>query len=206
MEIDVESLPFDIRYKLLTATVVPRPIALVSTLSPDGIPNLAPFSYFNIVGHNPMAVSFSVAGIKPDRSDKDTFRNVDAAESEFVVNIVNEDMAARMAKTASTLAYGHSEFEFAGFTRQPSVSVQPLRVLESPVAFECATFKIIEVGISRLIIGTVRHLYISDDLLDGNYRVNQRLLKAVGRMAGSNYCTSTQLFTVTDERFFPVSD
>lgn len=205
MEIDIKEIPFDVRYKLLTGTVVPRPIALVSTISPNGKPNLAPFSYFNIVGHNPMALSFSVAGIKPDRSNKDTFANIIAEpQTEFVINIVNEAMAVKMAKTASVLEYGMSEFEYSGFTKEKSLTVKPFRVKESPVSFECETSKIVEVGISKLIIGIVKHLYISDELLEGNFRVNQSKLKAIGRMAGSNYCISTALFKVDDEKFFPL--
>lgn len=206
MEISVEKIPFDIRYKLLTSTVVPRPIALVSTISPDGIPNLAPFSYFNIVGHNPMALSFSVAGIKPDRSNKDTFTNIIAErKSEFVINIVNEAMLVKMAKTAAVLDYGVSEFDLAGFTKAQSLTVKPFRVGESPVAFECETFKVVEVGISKLVIGIVRQLYVSDDLLEQHFRVNQSKLKAVGRMAGSNYCIPSTFFAVDDEKFFPLN-
>ena len=205
MEINIEEIPFDVRYKLLTGTVVPRPIALVSTTSPSGDCNLAPFSYFNIVGHNPMALSFSVAGIKPNRSNKDTFINIIAEEkSEFVINIVNEAMAVKMARTASVLGYGVSEFEFSGLTKEKSQTVKPFRVQESPVSFECETFKVVEVGISKLIIGIVKHLYISDEFLEDNFKVNQLKLKAIGRMAGSNYCVSTNLFTVDDEKFFPL--
>ncbi|GAB2813235.1 flavin reductase family protein [Ferruginibacter profundus] len=205
MEINIEEIPFDVRYKLLTGTVVPRPIALVSTISPDGSCNLAPFSYFNIVGHNPMALSFSVAGIKPDRKNKDTFTNIiEVAKSEFVINIVNEAMAVRMAKAATVLDYGVSEFEYSGLTKEKSHTVKPFRVKESPVSFECETFKVVEVGISKLVIGIVRHLYISDELLENNFRINQSKLKAIGRMAGSNYCVSTNLFTVDDEKFFPL--
>jgi flavin reductase (DIM6/NTAB) family NADH-FMN oxidoreductase RutF len=204
MEINIEQVPFDIRYKLLTATVVPRPVALVSTISPNGDCNLAPFSYFNIVGHNPMSLSFSIAGIKPDRSNKDTFTNINAAaKSEFVINVVNEAIAVKMAKTATVLDYGVSEFDYAGLSKEKSLTVKPFRVKESPVSFECETFKVVEVGISKLIIGLVRHLYISDELMEGNFRVNQSKLKAIGRMAGSNYCVSTSLFTVDDEKFFP---
>lgn len=205
MEINIEEIPFDVRYKLLTGTVVPRPIALVSTISPNGSCNLAPFSYFNIVGHSPMALSFSVAGIKPNRSNKDTFTNIIAeVKSEFVINIVNEAMAVKMAKTATVLDYGVSEFEYSGLTKEKSLTVKPFRVKESPVSFECETYKVIEVGISKLTIGIVKHLYISDELLEDNFRVNQSKLKAVGRMAGSNYCVSTNLFTVDDEKFFPL--
>ena len=129
MEINIEEIPFDVRYKLLTGTVVPRPIALVSTISPSGDCNLAPFSYFNIVGHNPMALSFSVAGIKPNRSNKDTFINIIAEEkSEFVINIVNEAMAVKMARTASVLDYGVSEYEFSGLTKEKSQTLSGSRV------------------------------------------------------------------------------
>lgn len=205
MEINIAEIPYDIRYKILTGTVVPRPIALISTVSPDGISNLAPFSYFNIVGHNPMALSFSVAGIKPDRSNKDTFTNIIAdLKSEFVVNIVNEAMVVKMSKTASVLDYGISEFEYSGLTKRNSLTVKPYRVEESPVAFECETFQIVNVGISQLIIGIVKHMYISDELLEDKFRINQSKLKAVGRMAGSNYCVSTNLFKVEDESFFPI--
>jgi flavin reductase (DIM6/NTAB) family NADH-FMN oxidoreductase RutF len=205
MEIKIDTLPFNLRYKLLTSTIVPRPIALVSTISPIGESNLAPFSYFSIVGHNPMALCFSVAGIKPDRTNKDTYANIAASpKSEFVINIVNESMAVKMAKTATVLDYGESEFDYSGLTRDISQTVKPFRVKESPVAFECETHQIVEVGISKLIIGLVRHLYISDELIEENLRVNPSKLKAIGRMAGSSYCTSTQLFTVDDERFFPL--
>ncbi len=206
MEINVETIPFDVRYKLLTSTIVPRPIALVSTIGLDGSTNLAPFSYFNIVGHNPMALSFSVAGIKPDRFDKDTFVNISRIEkSEFVINIVNENMVVQMAKTAAPFEYGVSEFDISGFVKEKSKTVKPFRVKEAPVSFECETFKIVEVGISKLIIGIVKHVYIDDELIDEKFRVNQTLLKAVGRMAGSNYCKSTNLFVVDDEKFFPAS-
>lgn len=205
METNIEHIPFDVRYKLLTGTVVPQPIALVSTISPKGLANLAPFSYFNIVGHNPMALSFSVAGIKPDRTNKDTYANIIATpKSEFVINIVDESMAVKMSKTATVLDYGVSEFEYAGLTKQESITVQPFRVKESPVAFECETYQVVEVGISKLIIGTVKHIYFSDEVLEPNFRVNQLSLKAIGLMAGSNYCSSTNLFTVNDEKIFPL--
>ena len=190
---------------MFIGTVVPRPIALVSTVSPNSDCNLAPFSYFNIVGDNPMALSFSVAGIKTDRANKDTFTNILAAiKSESFINIVNEAMAVKMAKTATALDYGVSKFEYAGITKEKCLMVKTFRVKESPVSFECETFKVIEVGISKLIIGIVKHLFISDGLLEDNFRVNQSKLKAVGRLAGSNNCVSTNLFTVDDEKFFPL--
>lgn len=205
MEINIEAIPFDARYKLLTGTVVPRPIALVSTIAEDGRANLAPFSYFTIIGHNPMALSFSVAGIKPDRSNKDTFANINSTgKSEFVINIVNEEMVVKMSKTAAVLDYGVSEFDYAGFTKEKSLTVKPFRVKESPVVFECVTSQIVEIGISKLIIGIVQHMYVSDEVLEGNYRVNQSKLQAVGRMAGSSYCKSSDLFKIDDERFFPL--
>ena len=117
---------------------------------------------------------------------------------------MNEDMAVKMAKTATVLDYGVSEFEYSGLTKEKSLTIKPFRVKESPVAFECETFKVVEVGSSKLIVGIVKHIYISDEVVEENFRVNQSKLKAIGRMAGSNYCVSTNLFKVDDERFFPL--
>ncbi|HEY9639000.1 MAG TPA: flavin reductase family protein [Coleofasciculaceae cyanobacterium] len=207
MDLDPNDLAPEERYKLLTGCVVPRPIAVVSTVSPQGIPNLAPFSYFNVVGHLPMALSFCVAGRKPDRSPKDSLRNAcSAAEGgtgEFVVNMAVESFAAAMAKTATPIAYEESEYDLAHLTPVPSKVVLPPRIGESPVAFECRTLQVVPVGISHLVIGEVVHMVIQDDLLDERFRVNPNELKAIGRMAGSQYCRTQDRFEIRDETFFP---
>ncbi|WP_210516738.1 flavin reductase family protein [Hymenobacter terricola] len=112
MHLPADQLPIEARYKLLTGTVIPRPVAVVSTLSTEGVTNLAPFSYFNIVGHAPLALSFAVAGPKPDGTLKDTLRNAhlpaQGGTGEFVVNIATEHYAVQMARTATPLAVGRS--------------------------------------------------------------------------------------------------
>lgn len=209
MEFSADALSVDLRYKLLTGTVVPRPIAVVSSCSPEGAVNLAPFSYFNIVGHFPMALSFSVAGPKPDRADKDTLRNVRPVAAggtgEFVIHIASAHWATQMARTAVPVPYGASEFDLAGLTPVPSRTVAPPRVAEALVAFECRTVQVVEVGRSSLVIGEVLHLYIQDDLLNERMRIDADRLAAIGRMAGSAYCRTTDRFAVEDERFFPGS-
>ncbi len=207
MDLNPQDLSPEIRYKLLTGCVVPRPIAVVSTMSTNGVTNLAPFSYFNIVGHLPMALSFSVAGRKPDQSPKDSLRNVRSSEEggtgEFVINIAVESYAQAMALSAATLPYEVSEFDLTQLTPVPSQVVRPCRIAESPIAFECRTIQIVSIGISNLVIGEVVHMTIQDELLDKRFRIDFNKLKAIGRMAGSQYCRTSDLFEIRDERFFP---
>jgi flavin reductase (DIM6/NTAB) family NADH-FMN oxidoreductase RutF len=207
MDATPADLPIDIRYKLLTGLVVPRPIAWVSSLSPNGEVNLAPFSYFSIIGHAPMALSFSVAGRKPDRSDKDTLRNVRRPEEggtgQFVINIVSEAQAAAMARTAATIGFGQSEFDLAGLVQTASTVVTPPRVSGSPAAFECRTLQIVEVGVGRIVIGEVVHIHVDDAVLDQRSRVRFDKLAAVGRMAGATYVRTADIFDLADEGYFP---
>ncbi|MBY0263026.1 MAG: flavin reductase family protein, partial [Phycisphaerales bacterium] len=132
MHLDPATLPAADRYKLLIGCIVPRPIAVVSTLSPDGRPNLAPFSFFNGVGSDPMLLLFCPAN-KPDGTEKDSLRNAapvaDGGTGEFVVNVATEDFARQMAACAEPLDYGQSEFDLAGLHPAPSQVVRPPRLL-----------------------------------------------------------------------------
>ena len=208
MDLNPQDLSPEIRYKLLTGCIVPRPIAVVSTISTNGIANLAPFSYFNIVGHLPMALSFSVAGRKPDQLPKDSLRNVrspeDGGTGEFVVNIVVESYVQAMAQSAATLPYEVSEFELTQLTPLPSRVIRPPRIAESPISFECRTIGIVPVGISNLVIGEVVHITIQDELIDERFRIDSDKLQAIGRMAGSLYCRTQERFEIQDEKFFPL--
>lgn len=209
MEITPQNLSPELRYKLLTGCVVPRPIAVVSTISTNGVANLAPFSYFNIVGHSPMALSFSVAGQKPDQSPKDSLRNVrspvEGGTGEFVINIAVESYAQAMAQSAATLPYEVSEFDLTQLTPVPSQIVCPPRIAESPIAFECRTIQIVSIGIANLVIGEVVHITIQDQLIDQHFRIDPEKLQAIGRMSGSQYCRTSDRFTMQDEKFFPVT-
>src|SRR5262245_20904225 len=147
MEINPESISQPERYKLLIGCIVPRPIAFVSTVSPNGTSfNLAPFSFFNGVGSNPMTLLFCPAN-KADGSAKDTLRNCkpvsEGGTGQFVVNAAIDAYAQKVAAASEPLPYGESEFELTGLTMAPSVKVKPPRVAESPVAFECETMQVI---------------------------------------------------------------
>ena len=198
MELDPARMSQPDRYKLLIGTIVPRPIAVVSTLSPDGRPNLAPFSFFTGVGSDPMLLLFCPAN-KPDGTPKDSFRNAspaaDGGTGEFVVNVATEDFAHQMAACAEPLDFGQSEFELSGLHPAPSLKVRPPRLLESPVAFECITHQVIRTSPGtpsggNIVIGRVVHIFVRDDLIDARLHTDPARLKAIGRMGGIGYVKS----------------
>lgn len=209
METSPDELPVQSRYKLLTGLVVPRPIAWVSSLSADGVPNLAPFSYFSIVGHAPMAISISVTGRKPDGTPKDTGQNLmpidQGGRGEFVVNLVSEHQAEAMARTARPMPTSASEFELAGLDMAPARLVNAPRVAGAFAALECRTLSVINVGSSRLIVAEVVYLAVNDAVIDDSHRIDFSKLAAIGRMAGSQYARTTDRFELADEGYFPVA-
>ncbi len=135
MEFNLADLASKDIYKLMTGSVVPRPIAWVSTQAKDGSLNVAPYSYFNAVSADPPAIMFST-GQKDENTQKDTLTNI-INSKEFVVNIVNQATAEAMNTTAIAAPHGVSEFELAGLTPAPSKSIKAPRVKESPIHFEC---------------------------------------------------------------------
>lgn len=202
MDFDPASITIADRYKLLIGCIVPRPIAFVSTVSPDGRLNLAPFSFFNGVGSNPMTLLFCPAN-KEDGSEKDSLRNAkpvaEGGTGEFVVNIVAHGFARRTAACAEPLAYGESEFDLSGLTPAPSAKVRAPRVGESPASFECRTVQVIRTNPGRpaggnIVIGEVVHVHVRNGLTDDRYRTDPALLDAVGRMGGLGYCTTRDRF------------
>lgn len=199
MHTDPESLSVKDRYKILIGSIVPRPIAFVSTISSDGALNLAPFSFFNGVGSDPMALLFCPAN-NADGSEKDTLRNIEATGG-FVVNVATEAYDRRMAATAEALPHGESEFELAGFEPAASVRVKAPRVAESPVSFECEPMEIVRLNPGapaggNVVIGRVVHLHIDDALVDERHRVDPEKLAAVGRMAGLSYCRTRDRYEI----------
>jgi flavin reductase (DIM6/NTAB) family NADH-FMN oxidoreductase RutF len=200
MEIDPGALAANLSYKLVIGCVVPRPIAVVSTVSVEGLPNVAPFSYFTVASHSPLSLAFTVGGPKPDGGDKDTLRNArfveDGGVGEFVVNVADESYASGMARTGESIPYGESEFHHAELTPSPSRVVKPPRVGEASVSFECRTTHIIPIGSASLVIGEVRHIYVRDDLLDDRFRVDADKLAAIGRMAGNDYVRTRDRFEI----------
>ncbi len=180
-------------YKLLVGSVVPRPIAFVSTISPEGVPNLAPFSFFTVASANPPVLCFTASFREPR---KDTLVNIRATK-EFVVNIVSEEFAAKMNVTSGEYPYGVNEFEKSGLTPISSVVVAPPRVQESHVNMECKLLQTIEVSNQpmggTLILGQVVLFHI-DDAIEENFRIDPLKLAAVGRMAGNTYCRTHDLY------------
>jgi len=177
-------------YRLLSTAVTPRPIAWVSTVDESGADNLAPFSFFTIASIDPPLLTFYPVGTGADA--KDTARNA-AETEELVVNVVTEDVVEAMNETAATLDRGDSEFDRADVTRAESVVVDPPRVAEARVAFECELYDIRTVGSSTQVLAEVVRAHVDDDATtDGKIDVEK--LDTAGRLAGSWYAT-------TDDRF-----
>lgn len=201
-ELDPAQLSGKDRYKLLIGCVTPRPIAFVSSVSPDGRPNLAPFSFFNAVGAEPMTLLFCPV-TTPEGGEKDTLRNVVPAEEggvgQFVVNVAVEAYARQVSATAAPLPYGESEFDMAGFTPAPSRRVRPPRVEESPVSFECETTHVVRLapGVpmsGTVVMGRVVHVWIREDLVDERLHVDPDRLLTIGRMGGPEFCRTRDRF------------
>lgn len=182
-------------YKLLTGLVVPRPIGWASTLSPEGVHNLAPFSFFIAITPNPPHIAISVGA--REGQTKDTLRNI-RHHGEFVLNTVSAELGLEMSGTAVELPPEVSEFEATGLTPIPSKVVKPMRVAEAPAHLECVSRHIMPVGGppygAHLVIAEVVHFHVRDDLLLERNRIDLQKLNAVGRLAGDWYCTTTDQY------------
>lgn len=198
MEITPDTLTPREMHKLLIGSIVPRPIAWISTISTSGATNLAPYSFFNGVSSSPplLSVCFSY---NPDRSDhkKDTLRNIEAT-GEFVVNIVREPNEQVMHATSGAFDQSESEIERFKLTTGPSATIRPPRVLDSPIQFECTLERSIALGdgpgSSTLILGRIRHMHIDDTLIDEGNHIDAATLKPIGRLAGDTYCYVHEIF------------
>jgi flavin reductase (DIM6/NTAB) family NADH-FMN oxidoreductase RutF len=186
-------------YVFLRDSVVPRPIAWVSTIDEKGVTNLAPFSFFNVVCPYPPVLGFS-CGPRGDnhnaasQSPKDTLINI-RANREFVVNIVPHDLTEPMVKTSDPLPHGQSEFAHAGLVEVPSTLVRPPRVQGVPVAFECRLYDILDVGVNVWIMGSIVHIHVAKEAYAGGkgdhkHRVDvmkKTEARPVGRLDRANY-------------------
>jgi flavin reductase (DIM6/NTAB) family NADH-FMN oxidoreductase RutF len=197
-EIDVTQLSPPDAYKILIGSVVPRPVAWVSTVSPAGVNNLAPFSFFTAVCSNPPTVLF--CPVTPqDLKVKDTLQNI-RDTGVFVVNVATEALVEKMNQTSAPYAPDVSEFAAVGVTPAASRVVQAPRVAESPVSLECRLTQIVPVGdgtpgSGHVVIGQVVFAHIDDAVLDGGRILTDRL-QPVSRLAGTDYAPVREIFAL----------
>ena len=194
MKFDLAEIGVRDRYKLIAGLIVPRPIALVSTVSPDGRANAAPYSFFNAFAEEPPIVILGL-GRATTGSAKDTTNNIRDV-GEFVVNLVDEGIAAAMNVTAIDFPPEISEIEVAGFTLAPSIKVKPGRIREAPVSLECRRYVTLQPGPERYIaLGEILMIHVRDGLVDPqNLRVDRDLYQPIGRLYGSGYCHTHDRF------------
>ncbi len=191
MEFDLEKLEPRHAHDLLTGSLIPRPIAWVSTVSAEGEANLAPFSFFTGVSWKPPVLAFSPVN-RDDGSRKDTVHNIEAT-GEFVVNLVSVDLLKPMEASARPQKQEQDGMRIEGITLVPSKTVKPYRIGEAKAAFECVLERIVTVGegagAGNLILGRIRLMYAADEILPDGREVDWRRLDALGRLSGNRYCT-----------------
>ncbi len=198
MQISVKDTDSGILYKLLTGLVIPRPIGWISTVDENGINNLAPFSFFNVVGEDPPHVMFST--VRTGNKNKDTLNNV-LANKQFVVNLVTEDVVEQMNTTSNAVENTVDEFQLAHLTPIPCELIKPKRVAEAKAHFECEMvhhyfLEDHKNGGACIVIGKVLMMHIADEILLENYRINLDKYQPVARLAGSNYSKLGETFSI----------
>ena len=198
MQFDSLTTEGSVLYKLLTGTIIPRPIGWVSTVDENGINNLAPFSFFNAVGEDPPHLMFST--VRTGNKNKDTLNNV-LANKQFVVNMVTEETVEQMNMTSQSVDYEVDEFELANLTPIDSVFIKPKRVKESYIHFECEMvhhyfLEDHKNGGACIIIGKILTMDINDEILMEGNRINLDKYKPVARLAGSNYAKMGEIFSI----------
>ena len=196
MQFDPKDLDSSSLYKLITGTIIPRPIGWISTIDQNGINNLAPFSYFNIVGEK--HIMFSTA--KNKGNNKDTLNNI-LQNNEFVLNMVTEDVVEAMNMTSAELPANEDEFIYAGLTPIDCKLIKPKRVKESKISFECKmihnfTMPHPDNNGATMIVGEIVMMHFNDDVLLDNYKINMENYKPVSRLAGSNYSKIGEIFSI----------
>jgi len=197
-EVDFESITAYQRYKLMASLIVPRPIALVTTLGPTGVVNAAPFSMFNMVGEDPPIVMLSINRLKDGRL-KDTAANI-LRSGEFVVHMSDEPMAQKMHDCGEAFPAEVSELAVVGLTPVPARCVAPPRIQEAPVAFECVLHEKLETESRYVFIGRILHMAARPGLIDTvAWRVNLRDYHPVARFGASFYTRSNERFSLSAE-------
>ncbi|OYP37998.1 flavin reductase family protein [Rhodopirellula sp. MGV] len=190
MQFDVDQLSVQETYLRMVQVISPRPIAWVSTRSGDGVPNLAPFSFFTGIGANPPTLCFAPAN-NPDGSAKDTLENI-RQTGQFAVNIVTESTAQAMHQSADPVAPEVNEFELVGVSQLPCVKIDVPRVEQAVATMECTLHSVVGLGTgpggANLVIGNVVHFHIDDALVD------EKVLSTIGRVGRRHYCKVDETF------------
>jgi len=197
MFVNCKDTPTQDLYKILIGSIIPRPIAWVSTVGVTGINNLAPFSFFNCFGVDPPMVGFAPAyksitkhGDQIIREPKDTLRNILETE-EFVINLVSRNLAEQMNQSCAEYPPDVSEFEKVGLTPSSSERIKAPRITEAYVNFECKLIQYIQHGNNNLVLGEIICMHLNDRVVDNRGHIKSEVLQAVGRMAGNWYTTTT---------------
>ncbi|WP_026691160.1 flavin reductase family protein [Alteribacter aurantiacus] len=195
--IDPKDISKKENYAFLTQTIVPRPIAFVTSLGEDGVLNAAPFSYFNVVSADPPLVMISIGKRAGER--KDTSRNI-VEHGSFVVHVTDEDNVNEMNETAANLPPDESEVEKVGLTPVKSTAVDVPGLQEARIRFECEleqhmTFTGNE-GETDVIFGRIVHYHVAEDVLDKEGKVSVDKLKPVARLGGKEYAKLGKVFTI----------
>ena len=178
-------------YKLMVSTIVPRPIAWVSTMNDNGSINLAPYSFFNGVTSSPPTLMFSIAR-KPNGDKKDTLINIER-DKQFVVNTVPMDKFEAMVTSGASFSYGESEVEKTGLSLLPSEHIKTPRIDGTKVQFECELFKLVDIGEGNdvgatVVFGKIICIHLVEELLGEKNRINYQALDGIGRLGGISYC------------------
>lgn len=202
LSLDPKELPIPQLHAYLLGAIGPRPIAFASTIDENGIPNLAPFSFFNVFSANPPIMIFSPARSGRTNTTKDTYNNVKKVP-EVVINVVTHSIVHQMSLASSPYEPNIDEFEKAGFTKLASDTIKPFRVAESPVQFECKVNEVVELGenggAGNLVICEVLKIHIDEKVLGEDGKIDQNKIDLVARMGGNWYCRADEksIFEIT---------
>ncbi len=190
MDIDLRELEVRQAHDLLTSSILPRPIAWVCSISSEGKLNVAPFSFFTGVQWHPPILAFSVVN-KADGTKKDTVINVEQTK-EFVINVVSTELLEAMEYSARPLPYGEDEKLIKGIRFVPSKTIQPPRIEEAKVSFECVLEQIVRpcegANAGNLILGRVQLMHVKDELVVNSREIDWEKLSPLGRLSGNRYC------------------
>lgn len=196
MLLDFTALSARDAYGWMISTILPRPIAWVSTISADGKTNLAPFSFFQGITSNPPTLMFSPVNTR-EGAKKDTVRNIEQVP-EFVVNLVPFALAEQMNASSAMLPYGESEFAAYGIESRPSERVRPPRVAAAPVAFECTLDRFVHIGegalAANVVFGRILLAHVDDSVLGAEGKPDPGKLDLIGRLGGESFARITERF------------